>query len=74
MAKRRTIGNRIAPPRFMAFLAILIIGFPIASKAIGGWALGAMAAFDLSAALFLILCLPLLRTRHAETIRGHAKA
>jgi uncharacterized membrane protein len=73
MAKRRTIGNRIAPPRFMAFLAILIIGFPIASKAIGGWALGAMAAFDLSAALFLILCLPLLRTRHAETIRGHAK-
>ena len=73
MAKRRTIGNRIAPPRFMAFLLTLLLGFPIAAKAIGGWALGAMAAFDVAALLFLALCIPLLRTSEASEIRTHAQ-
>ena len=73
MAKRRTIGNRIAPPRFMAFLVALVLGFPIAARAIGGWALGAMAAFDVAAFLFLVLCIPLLRTREAHVIRTHAQ-
>jgi uncharacterized membrane protein len=72
MAKPRTIGNIIAPPRFLAFLVALIVAFPIAAHAFDRWALGAMAAFDLAAALFLVLCIPLLSTREARVIREHA--
>ena len=74
MSKPRTIGNMIAPPRFLAFLAALIIAFPLASHALHRWALGAMTAFDVAASLFLISCIPLLGTREARTIREHAVA
>ena len=72
MAKPRTIGNMIAPPRFLMFLALLVIAFPTASHAFHRWALGAMAAFDLAAILFLISCIPLLGTKEARVIREHA--
>jgi uncharacterized membrane protein len=72
MAKPRTIGNMIAPPRFLAFMAALIVTFPLASHALHRWALGAMAAFDVAAALFLISCIPLLGTKEARVIRDHA--
>jgi len=72
MTKRRTIGNMIAPPRFLVFLAVLIVGFPVGASILHRWALGAMAAFDLAAILFLALCLPLLKTREAAVIRQHA--
>ena len=74
MTKPRTIGNMIAPPRFLAFLAALIIAFPLASHALHRWALGAMAAFDIAASLLLLSCIPLLGTREARTIREHAVA
>jgi uncharacterized membrane protein len=73
MAKPRTIGNMIAPPRFLAFLAALVIVFPIASHGLDRWSLGAMAAFDVAAILFLLSCLPLLGTREAAAIREHAE-
>jgi uncharacterized membrane protein len=73
MAKPQTIGNMIAPPRFLAFIGTLIVGFPIAAHALDGWALGAMAAFDIAAALFLLSCLSLLSTREAAEIRRHAE-
>ena len=73
MAKPRTIGNMIAPPRFLAFLAAMIVSFPIASHFFQRWALGAMAAFDVAASLFLISCLPLLGTREARVIREHGR-
>ena len=74
MAKPRTIGNMIAPPRFLAFLAALVIVFPIGSHGLDRWSLGAMAAFDAAAILFLLSCLPLLGTREARVIREHAQA
>ncbi len=73
MAKPRTIGNMIAPPRFLAFMAALIISFPIASHYFQRWALGAIASFDVAAVIFLISCLPLLGTREARVIREHAE-
>jgi uncharacterized membrane protein len=73
MAKPQTIGNMIAPPRFLLFLAALVIAFPIATHALDRWALGAMAAFDIAAMLFLFLCIPLLGTREANTIRAQAE-
>jgi uncharacterized membrane protein len=74
MARRRTIGNIIAGPRFLAFIAALTIAVPLAIALLDDWALGAMAGFDAAAALFLLLCMPLLRTRDAATIEAHAEA
>jgi uncharacterized membrane protein len=74
MTTRLSIGNKIAPPRFLAFLAMLLIGFPMAASLLHRWALAAMAAFDVAAFLFLLSCLPLLGTREARVIRDHAKA
>ena len=48
------LGNRIAPPRFLTFLAVIIIGTPIGVSTLG-WAPGAMAAFDAAALIFFIL-------------------
>ena len=74
MANPRTIGNKIAPPRFLAFMAALIVASPIFVNFFHRWTLGAMAAFDMAAILFLALCLPLLRTTEAALIRKHAAA
>ena len=74
MAKARTVGNVIAPPRFLAFLAALVVTFPLFVAFFHRWALGAMSAFDAAAILFLISCKPLLETREAAVIRQHAAA
>ena len=72
MANPQTIGNKIAPPRFLAFLGAMIASFPIAVGFFHRWALGAMAAFDIAAILFLGLCLSLLKTTECAVIRKHA--
>ena len=72
MADRRSIGNMIAPPRFLAFLASLVICIPLATARLNDLALGAMAGFDLAAVLFLALCYPLLRNSNPALIRTHA--
>jgi uncharacterized membrane protein len=72
MAQRRTIGNTIAPPRFLAFLVLLIVGAPIGAGLMHSWALGAMAGFDAAAIVFLLSLIPLLGTREAAVIRQHA--
>jgi uncharacterized membrane protein len=74
MTRSLNIGNRIAPPRFLAFLAMLIVGFPVALSLLDRWALAAMGSFDIAAVLFLISCVPLLGTREARAIREHAVA
>ena len=74
MAERRQIGNIVGPWRFLLFLAVLLIGFPIASGALHRWALGAMTAFDLAAIAFLLVCAPLFGTHEARVIKEHAKA
>jgi uncharacterized membrane protein len=74
MADRRGIGNTIAPPRFLAFMGVLIVGVPLGHSLLGNWAIGAMAGFDLAAILFLLSCISLLGTREARVIRNHAQA
>jgi len=56
MAKPLTIGNRIAPWRFLAFIAVLIVGAVPASLWLGSWWLGIIYSFDVAAVLFLLLC------------------
>ena len=72
MAKARTIGNKIAPPRFLAFMVLLIAGSLLGRAVLGGWALGTMTGFDIGSLVFLASCIPLLGTREAAEIREHA--
>ena len=74
MAQQRTIGNLIAPWRFLVFLTSLVVSVPTAAQLLDSRPLGAMAGFDIAAVLALILSLPLLGTREAEAIRAHARA
>jgi uncharacterized membrane protein len=78
-----TIGNRIAPARFIAFLALLLIAAPAAAVALhrlveDPWrqaaAKGFMLGFDVAAGMFLLSCLPLLRVGDPGTMRDHAAA
>ena len=57
------IGSRIAPPRFLAFIALAVIGAAVGVPTLG-WRHGFMLSFDVAAIVFLALCIPLL---HSET-------
>jgi uncharacterized membrane protein len=74
MANARTIGNMIAPPRFLAFIGVMIIGVILGHQLLGNWALGAMSGFDAAAIVFLLSCISLLGTREAKVIREHANS
>lgn len=65
------LGNRIAPPRFLAFILLVAIGAPIAASFLG-WRIGGMVAFDGAALLFLLSCYPLLDDT-AERMRDVAR-
>ncbi len=71
-----TIGNRLAPLRFLMFLALLPAGYLIhqliAPRA--DWISGVVIAFDCAALAFLASLLPLLRDRAPAALRRHAAA
>lgn len=69
-----TLGNRLAPPRFIAFALLLPLGaglwrwvHPAAS-----WQDAMAMGFDLSAVIFLLSLLPLLRRFPVAEMRRHA--
>lgn len=70
----KTIGNRIAPPRFVLFGALLPLGFALWRTIFPGstWQDGLTMAFDLAAAVFLISLLPLMRDFPVAEMRRHA--
>jgi uncharacterized membrane protein len=59
------IGRRIAPPRFITFMAVCVVAFPIALTKLH-WAQASMAAFDAAALVFFVLISPLLNDRPDE--------
>ncbi|QNA86216.1 DUF1345 domain-containing protein [Sphingomonas sp. So64.6b] len=71
--KNLGLGNKIAPPRFLTFVLVFIMGLivliPIPAL---GKGLGTMAAFDIAAAAFLALVTPLLGSE-AKDMRRHAR-
>ena len=69
-----SIGNKIAPARFVAFVLLLIAGVPTAQYLLHDWALGTLLGFDVAAIVFLASCVPLLWISDADVIREHAKA
>jgi uncharacterized membrane protein len=70
----KRIGNRLAPARFVAFVALLVAGYVVHNRFIGegGWQDSAAMAFDFAAACFMASLLPLLRDSSAESMRRHA--
>ena len=60
MAKTPTIGNKIAPWRFITFVVVLVVAALPARAWLGSFPLGIIAAFDLAATIFLGLCWKLL--------------
>ena len=70
---RLHLGKKIAPPRFLMFLAVLIIGLFVAIPPLG-WGRGTMVAFDTAAAIFLIAISSLLKKGSAEEMRLAATA
>ena len=69
------LGRRLAPPRFLLFLGLLIAGFFAHHALVGsGWTEAAALAFDLAAMVFIVSLLPLVRESGAAVIRRHADA
>ena len=58
MASATSIGNTIAPSRFLLFFALLTVGW-LAGISLLGTERGLLAGFDLAAAGFLLSCIPL---------------
>lgn len=75
-AAARTLGNRVAPRRFLLFVALLVGGFLAYRAALpaGGWQEAAAIAFDLAAVIFLISLVPLFRDCSASQMRDHSSA
>ena len=73
MAQRRTIGNIVAPWRFLLFLAVFGAGTPFAIARMHNSWLGLMTAFDIAAALFLLVCAPLIASHDPALVREHSK-
>jgi uncharacterized membrane protein len=73
MKRPKTIGNMIAPWRFIMFVAVLALGVLPASAWLGSYALGVIAAFDIAAMLFLVSCANLFTIRESAAIETIAR-
>jgi uncharacterized membrane protein len=70
--QRFHLGQKVAPPRFIAFAIVFVIGLVVAIPPLG-WSRGAMAAFDSAALVFLLLITTLLRHDEAAQMRRNAR-
>ena len=66
------IGNRIAPARFILFMAFFALIGAVVQFGTGRWHYAVMGGFDLAALLFFFMLLPTLRDGEAASIRRHA--
>lgn len=68
------VGKRIAPPRFLIFIAVFAIGLALAIPPLG-LGRGTLVAFDVASALFLAMMLHIFRTRNSvDQMRASASA
>lgn len=69
-----TLGNRIAPARFLLFLGLLTGGFLLWRSLLpgGDWRDGAVVAFDGAAAVFLLSLIALFRDSDPNAMRRDA--
>jgi uncharacterized membrane protein len=71
---QKTIGNRLAPPRFLLFLAVFVASTAgwLGWRGIEAWRPAIMIGFDLAALAFFAATLPLLQSRSAAEMADHA--
>ena len=72
---RPPIGNRIAPPRFLMFIGLMVaiaLGWRLLHASPPGDAL--VMGFDVAATAFLVSLAPLMKDRTAAAMRRHAAA
>ena len=67
------LGKRVAPPRFVLFTLLFLIGLAVLIPTIG-WSRGTMAAFDIAAAAFLLAATTLLKHGEAADMRRTARS
>lgn len=69
-----TLGNRLAPPRFVLFLVLLVVGFFGFRQFASAQSTmdAAVMGFDLAALIFLLSLVPLLRDASVADLRRHA--
>ncbi|WP_174285570.1 DUF1345 domain-containing protein [Sphingomonas bacterium] len=72
MAFKLDLGKRIAPPRFIAFIAIFAAAL-VALPGPLGLGRGTMLAFDIATIVFLASVVPLVRYDNADRMRNRAK-
>jgi len=66
------IGHKFAPPRFLLFVALLLVGVAAAFVYHQRITLGILGAFDVAAFVFLLTILPILRIDEESKIREQA--
>jgi uncharacterized membrane protein len=72
--RSKTIGNRVAPGRFVAFVVILVATVAgLMLSELTSRQQSVMVGFDVAALVFLLGCLPLLSETGEEAMRGHAR-
>lgn len=67
------LGRKIAPPRFVLFALLFIVGLAVGIPTLGA-AHGAMTAFDVASSVFLVALIPLLRRGEADKMREASRA
>jgi uncharacterized membrane protein len=73
MKNERTMGNTIAPWRFILFFATLVIACPAGGLgAVDPW-LGLLVGFDIAAAIFLLSCVSILQICDPAVIERQAE-
>jgi uncharacterized membrane protein len=73
MHKPRTMGNSIAPWRFVVFFVVLIAGCAAGATTMDDPWLGLMVGFDVAATIFLICCVSILRICDPAVIEAQAE-
>ena len=66
------MGNAVAPPRFLAFLALFVVGAGTCLAAAMNWRHALMAGFDVAGILFLASCLTFLGPTSPAEMREQA--
>jgi len=70
-SKPPSLGNRLAPARFIAFALLAAVGIPVATSLLD-WQRGVMLGFDVAAGTFLLSCIPLLMRGSPDSMRESA--
>ena len=69
---RKTLGQHVAPARFIAFLVIFAVAFAALVGPLA-WSRAMMAGFDIAGVIFIVSLVPVLSEHGAEAMKKHAR-